>query len=706
MKIRYSRFPVLCVLFCLLFLPASEAQTDLQELETNRAQWESLGLENYEFNYRAVIMLPPPFSDTLLVRVYQNQVARVFWNGQDVTEEVLRSITIPTMDGIFNRLQSELLANPFSYAVSYYSAQDGYAGYPTSVNINPVQMIIDEEVRWTISNVWRLTALDELEQAQQTWSSYQIFDYTFYSIDSNLDKYIVHVENEQVALTTNFFGDPVDDSLSGIVIPELFPILANRILDGVQAIDITYHDVYGYPAIFGPPGAYESINFLTPYTILSQGLANAMELWERRDVTAYSFMLKIVAFREEKFNQPNLIQVDTNGNIYNTSAFLAGTLAEIQTVDAFFAQIQQAILDRKPEIVVNYHGEYGYPTSIFIDSRVAVADDEYYAYMSNLVPVRDTPEQAALSAARFLWTSQATLDVYAFSYERLCLCSLEYRGPWMVRVQDGLIIHVETRADGTSVSLTSDVQNYISTIDALFDHIQTAIQVNSAEILVTYNETLGFPESVFIDYEDIADDEFSVRVDVFAPIGSWQPQLDQGKQTWESQGIQSYTYQYDQDTQDIDAAGPKLVEVLDGVVVSVDGESVQAIARSSLSEIPTIDDLFLRIQEAIDMDAFSVQVAYDEETGHPFDIYIDYDDRIGDDEWIVRATYPVDIDSLINDVATDPPTTMAPTAAATNDPVIDDPVIAKGTGSGTSMLTISTYLGHLTWMAMVLPMVL
>jgi hypothetical protein len=43
-----------------------------------------------------------------------------------------------------------------------------------------------------------------------------------------------------------------------------------------------------------------------------------------------------------------------------------------------------------------------------------------------------------------------------------------------------------------------------------------------------------------------------------------------------------------------------------------------------------MDDLFLRIQQAIDMDAFSAQVAYHEETGHTCcDIYIiDYDDRI------------------------------------------------------------------------------
>jgi hypothetical protein len=55
----------------------------------------------------------------------------------------------------------------------------------------------------------------------------------------------------------------------------------------------------------------------------------------------------------------------------------------------------------------------------------------------------------------------------------------------------------------------------------------------------------------------------------------------------ESQDIQSSAYQHDQAIQDVDAAGPKLVEALDGIVVLVDGKPVQAIARTSSLEIPT-----------------------------------------------------------------------------------------------------------------------
>ena len=259
--------------------------------------------------------------------------------------------------------------------------------------------------------------------------------------------------------------------------------------------------------------------------------------------------------------------------------------------------------------------------------------------------------------------------MYAFSYERLCECTQEYRGPFLVQVQDDNVTKAETRDDGTALS--ADDQKSIPTIDELFDKIQQGIDLNSAEIRVTYNEFFGYPESVFIDYDyQLADEEFSARVDYFAPVGSWQQELDQRKQIWESQDIQSYTYQYDQVTQNVDAPNPKLVEVLDGIVLSVNREPVQAIANSSLPEIPTMEALFFRIQQAIDMEAFSVQVAYAVETGHPLEIHIDYDDRLVDDDWIVMATYPVEGDDgiVVKDNATNASgETTAPSMAPSNE---------------------------------------
>lgn len=107
----------------------------------------------------------------------------------------------------------------------------------------------------------------------------------------------------------------------------------------------------------------------TTTTILSQQLENAMDLWKQRAVTVYSMTLQIVAFGEEKLNRPNLIRVDQNDNIYYTDAFFPETVAaEIQTVDALFTKIYFAIVVQEPRMAVDYDGDYGYPTSIFINS--------------------------------------------------------------------------------------------------------------------------------------------------------------------------------------------------------------------------------------------------------------------------------------------------------------------------------------------------
>jgi hypothetical protein len=84
---------------------------------------------------------------------------------------------------------------------------------------------------------------------------------------------------------------------------------------------------------------------------------------------------------------------------------------------------------------------------------------------------------------------------------------------------------------------------FIPTITDLFGEIQRGIYLNSAEIQVTYNDKLGYPESVYIDYDASVDgEEFAVSVQDFANIGAWQLGLDQGRATWESLDMQSYSF--------------------------------------------------------------------------------------------------------------------------------------------------------------------
>jgi hypothetical protein len=447
-----------------------------------------------------------------------------------------------------------------------------------------------------------------------------------------------------------------------VTIPDLFDSIADMILGrlytNVVVNDVEYDETYGYPTIFGSA----QVEFLTPYTVLRELLLDAMELWQRLQISDYSYVLRIMEFERnlELNTRLSLVQVENN-TVVEVNDLQTGLnvsddrVAESRNAGSFFAQVQQAIQDRRSQIEVTYDEDYGYPTKIVIDQAI-ITEDAFNAFLSNLTPVRDTPDQDDLNAAQVLWESQGP-EVYAFSYERQCNCSAEDRGSWRVRVQKDIM----------SWSGPNN-EVFIPTITDLFGEIQKGIYLNAAEIQVTYNDKLGYPESVYIDYDASVDgEEFAVSVQDFANIGAWQLGLDQGRATWESLDMQSYSFRYEeQKPGKIDTGGPKLLEVADGKVVAVDGVPVQAITRrisTSFSNIPTIEDLFTRIQEAVGMGAFRALVSYDEVTGVPYDIFIDYDEQVFDDEWHATST-------LVEKPVMRSPTkdTLAPTPAFTKPP--------------------------------------
>lgn len=388
MKIMISLFPLATLFFSLLLLQASEAQE--QDLLGNQATWKDLAWDNYEFNIQQFSVRPEPFSGLLLVRVYQNQIARVFWEGLDVTDEV--ASTVPTLPELFERLQLQLDQVPFSFDVNY----DALYGYPSKVAINPVQEVVDEELNISVSNVMRLSQLDELQANQQLWNSYGILDYLyrFTLAFGNVEDNLIHVESEQVVLVTDFFEDAAPATFAALTIPELFASLADRMLEGEGFNSINYHDTYGYPQVLGDDNNAR-IEFLTPYTVLSQDLADARSLWNTRDVMVYSFKLQLSSNRPGEYNRPHIIQVN-DGTVISVTDEETGLEPsfqfinlETQNVESFFLDIQNALDAKRPQIVVEYDKVYGYPTDIFIDRVVAIVDEEYYAYLSNLVQVDD-----------------------------------------------------------------------------------------------------------------------------------------------------------------------------------------------------------------------------------------------------------------------------------------------------------------------------
>ena len=112
-----------------------------------------------------------------------------------------------------------------------------------------------------------------------------------------------------------------------------------------------------------------------------------------------------------------------------------------------------------------------------------------------------------------------------------------------------------------------------------------------------------------------------------------QAQLLRAKSRWERSGITAYTYTTAQQCFcPQDYVAPVAVDVRDGVVQGV------AFADGRAGDVPdpqrfgTVDDLFAKLQDAIDRGAVSITVEYERQLGYPTTAFIDYDALIADEE--------------------------------------------------------------------------
>lgn len=114
-----------------------------------------------------------------------------------------------------------------------------------------------------------------------------------------------------------------------------------------------------------------------------------------------------------------------------------------------------------------------------------------------------------LETHRARWEA-AGLTAYLYEYSRQCECGPEMLRPARLEVQGGSVTRV-TFLDNAQ-TLENPPADAFPTIDDLFDHIEEAVRMDAASLVVTYDPTLGYPTLISVDYRrDIADDEFVIR---------------------------------------------------------------------------------------------------------------------------------------------------------------------------------------------------
>jgi hypothetical protein len=104
------------------------------------------------------------------------------------------------------------------------------------------------------------------------------------------------------------------------------------------------------------------------------------------------------------------------------------------------------------------------------------------------------------SVNRALWQSKK-LTSYTFSFRLVCFCPPARVGPHVIRVVNGKIVSVN--------GLPYDVNKTgpLYTIDEYFDFISSTIAQKPFGINISYNPKYGYPEIVYFDFIQAAQDD-------------------------------------------------------------------------------------------------------------------------------------------------------------------------------------------------------
>ena len=530
-------------------------------------------------------------------------------------------------------------------------------------------VIIKSLLRWTslfllTSNLLLAEAQQvQLDNARNLWNSWRITNYDFRyesKVPSHADpeSHIIQVDGgDIIGITDEQSGSMVDEALFSdfFTIDGLFDSIQEAIDDRNNKVSISYDEEYGFPLTIyfendPRPGDEETatINYMVPYTLYQRDLRNAIDDWVDLSLDDYDFVYQNICFCPPTSKASTAVEV-RDGVVTSQIVIETGSSqrdSDIPTVLDQFGRIRNAIDARQGRIEVTYDRTYGHPQRVHFYGSSPNTSEPTGFHVSEFVPLRFTPEQFALTDARTLWELQG-LKRYTYGYRKDCFCFPPYRAPVMVYVEDGIISNIVSR-EGREV--LPEVQASIPTMENLFDRIQHAINTNADSVVVVYNDEYGYPESISVDYDfRMADEELNVEVDYLAPVSQWQVSLDIARDLWSRVGTDSYTYAYqkscfcsEEETRE------KIVEVLNGVVVKVNGGVIRRVdspqGQVSNSFIPpTITDLFDKIQDAIDGNAFDLQVTYDDVYGIPSFIRVDYDERIADEELVVAIRYPLGV---------------------------------------------------------------
>lgn len=122
-----------------------------------------------------------------------------------------------------------------------------------------------------------------------------------------------------------------------------------------------------------------------------------------------------------------------------------------------------------------------------------------------------------LARNRARWQAQGTVD-YEFAFQRWCFCDRAAVARVQIRVEAGAVTGVIDTL-GQPVDPLEVARYFTITIDSLFGVVEHALAVHAHALTVHYHPTLGYPESITIDYDmATVDEEIMLEAGLLLPF--------------------------------------------------------------------------------------------------------------------------------------------------------------------------------------------
>ena len=118
-------------------------------------------------------------------------------------------------------------------------------------------------------------------------------------------------------------------------------------------------------------------------------VAQQRRQWERLGIDAYEYDLTIFCFCPHV--DPVRVQVRAD-TVFSVILVETGAPVEepfrARTIDELFDVIEDAVAQKADQLDVEYDEAFGYPSRIYVDYRITIADEEMTFVAENLRPLR------------------------------------------------------------------------------------------------------------------------------------------------------------------------------------------------------------------------------------------------------------------------------------------------------------------------------